>query len=105
MVLELRREGPCADQLRSPIRDYWRRKRGPPWGFKKSTCKLTRAFILGSLSIFCITLGISFFLFRRRVIEVVGAAAPQGSREKNYDDLRKTECRSLRNNRLSEEGR
>ncbi|GFV98355.1 hypothetical protein TNCV_623141 [Trichonephila clavipes] len=35
-------------------------------------------------------------------LEVAGAAAPQGPRDKNCDDLLKTECRSLRSNHLSE---
>ncbi|GFU89210.1 hypothetical protein TNCV_2896581 [Trichonephila clavipes] len=40
----LRRGAPCADPLRSPIRDDWRRERGWPRGFKGLARKLTQIF-------------------------------------------------------------
>ncbi|GFY01155.1 hypothetical protein TNCV_5076221 [Trichonephila clavipes] len=84
------RKAVWADPLRSPTRDYWRRKRGPPRGFKGSASKLTRTF--------WIAFNLLYYFphqFFRHSIEVAGATAPQGLRDRNDDDLLQTERRRL----------
>ncbi|GFV08389.1 hypothetical protein TNCV_328231 [Trichonephila clavipes] len=66
MELGSTRGGPCADPLRSPIRDYWGRERGPLRGFKGSVRKLTRIIDRSSASFS----RSDFILFRRHVTEV-----------------------------------
>ncbi|GFX91029.1 hypothetical protein TNCV_5106591 [Trichonephila clavipes] len=69
MEFGLKRGGLCADLLNLPIRDGWGHERGPLRGFKELAFKLTRPS--GSLSIFCITFRICFFI-RKMSIEVAG---------------------------------
>ncbi|GFX35478.1 hypothetical protein TNCV_102851 [Trichonephila clavipes] len=53
---------------------------------------------------FYLTFRISFILLRRHSIEISRAAAPQGPRDINGDDLLMTERRSLRRSRSSGPG-
>ncbi|GFV81692.1 hypothetical protein TNCV_1703491 [Trichonephila clavipes] len=78
----MRRGGPCADPLRSPIRDYWGRERGPPKGFKGSARKFMR--ISYNLLHY---LPRQFFSSSKTLDKGCEATAPQGPRERNCDEL------------------
>ncbi|GFT95518.1 hypothetical protein TNCV_1558761 [Trichonephila clavipes] len=77
IVLVRKRGGPRTDPLRSLIRDYWRRERGPPRGFKWLARKLTGDFFYQSSAS---SSGSAFIiLLQRHALEVARAATP-GSR-------------------------
>ncbi|GFW80933.1 putative DD34D transposase [Trichonephila clavipes] len=86
MELKRRRGAPSADPLRSLIKDYWGRERGPPRWFKGFARNLTRIFFIFLHHRISPPPHHSSLKTRDRDC---GAAASQG--EKNWDGLLKTE--------------